>query len=327
MALRFASRSRDRDFEPHAAAPFALVRKLQIGRTCARVLRRAARQVCRRDMNDAVAMALRAGEPGRCAWWLTGALCAAVLSASVPALGQTSSDELARKHFESGVAYLQESDYDNALKAFEKAYELSKRPEILLNVATVHERRGDLRSAIEALKRYLAAAPNSEEKQTVENRISNLEKRVESQPADGGAAPAMPSATATSPGATTTSPPAAAERPAEKPNRIPAYIALSVGGVAAAGAILTGILAKSDYDDAKDSCSPHCTDDQLSAGRTMALTSTILTGVAVVGVGIGAALLLTSGSKSEATPAAAGVPRLYIGVGSRGAAAEATWRF
>src|SRR5438045_6655545 len=63
------------------------------------------------------------------------ASCIGLLSAAGQA--QSTSDDLARRHFESGAAYLEESDYDNALKAFEKAYELSKRPEILLNIATV----------------------------------------------------------------------------------------------------------------------------------------------------------------------------------------------
>src|SRR5215203_4802990 len=92
-----------------------------------------------------------------------GSLCAAVAFACSVWLGsatghaQSTSDDLARRHFDSGVAYLEESDYDNALKAFQKAYDLSKRPEILLNVATVHERQSDLSSAVAALKAYLEA--------------------------------------------------------------------------------------------------------------------------------------------------------------------------
>ena len=43
----------------------------------------------------------------------------ALASQSLPALAQDSPDELARRHFESGVAYLQEADYESALKAFE----------------------------------------------------------------------------------------------------------------------------------------------------------------------------------------------------------------
>jgi tetratricopeptide (TPR) repeat protein len=261
-------------------------------------------------------------------------VCAAVLATGVPARAQSSDDELGRRHFESGVAYLQESDYENALKAFEKAYELSKRPQILLNVATVHERRGDSRAAIEALNRYLEAAPNSEEAQSVKNRIANLEKRLETE-----APPPAPPASAAPPVASTTAvPPPAAPPPQSapsspapdvqpgKPNRVPAYIAFGIGGLAAVGAVLTGILAQGEYNDAEDTCSPRCTDDQVSSGKTMALTSTVLTGVAVVGVGVGAALFFTA-APEPAPVQPAGVPRVLIGVGPRGGGAEATWSF
>jgi len=274
-------------------------------------------------------MAGRVGMVGRCGRWLTPALCVAVLTA-LPAQAQTSADELARKHFESGVAYLQESDYDSALKAFEKAYELSNRPEILLNLATVHERRGDLSSAISSLKRYLEAVPDSDQAATVKNRIANLEKRLEAQPKTaptGTAQPAPTAAPATAPAPATTAPPPAEASTASAPNRIPAYIALSIGGAAAVGAVLTGVLAQSEYNDAKDSCSPHCTDDQVSTGKGMALTSTVLTGVAVVGVGIGAALLFTGGTKTEEPHTASRLPRFIVGVGPRAASAGASWSF
>jgi hypothetical protein len=269
-----------------------------------------------------------------CARLLTAAVCGAVLMAAAPARAQSSDDELGRRHFESGVAYLQESDYENALKAFEKAYALSKRPAILLNIATVHERKGDLKAAINALERYLEVAPDSEEAQSVKNRIANLEKRLESSPppaATPAPTPAPPPQTNSAPAAAPAAPPATPppSPPAESapPNRIPAYIALSIGGLSAAGAVLTGILAQSEYGNAEDECKPNCTDDQLSTGRTMAVTSTILTGVAVVGVGIGAALLFTGGSEPAPVPAATAAPRVFVGVGPRGAAAQASWSF
>jgi tetratricopeptide (TPR) repeat protein len=240
---------------------------------------------------------------------------------------QASPDDLARKHFESGVAYLQESDYPNALKAFEKSFELSKRPEILLNVATVHERSGDLRSAVAALERYLAAAPQGEHVETVKLRIANLQKRIAEAGPDGGTTepveappPIVPTATATS-----APPPPTPDKPAEEPNRVPAYIAFGVGGLAAAGAVLTGVLAQSEYDDAESSCAPNCSDDDVSSGKTLALTSTILTGVAVVGVGVGAYLFFT-GQPSERA-ARARRWDVSVDVGPTRAGAHALWRF
>ena len=160
-------------------------------------------------------------------------ICAAVTLAwsvwlgSATAHAQSTSDDLARRHFDSGVAYLEERDYDNALKAFQKAYDLSKRPEILLNVATVHERQSDLPSAVAALQGYLEAAPQGEHVETVKLRIQNLEKLIQEQ-----------------------------NRPVPRaePNRMPAFICLGVGGVLAGASLATGVVAKRKYDDAKQTC-------------------------------------------------------------------------
>jgi Tetratricopeptide repeat len=239
------------------------------------------------------------------AWWLAPLVALALLAGPGRAFGQDTADDLARRHFESGVAYLQESDYDNALKAFEKAYELSKRPEILINIATVHERRNELDQAVASLEKYLEVAPEGDQREMVGLRIQNLKKRIADQAAgkeadagaaaneDGGASlpPPGPSATGTT---GPEQPP-----PVESKSNVPAYVLLGIGGVTAAGAIITGVLAKGEYDSKKDSCSPHCSSDDVSSGKTLALTSTVLTGVAVVSASIGAVLLFTNSSSQE----------------------------
>lgn len=59
----------------------------------------------------------------------------------------------------------------------------------------------------------------------------------------------------------------------------------------------------------------------------MALTSTILTGVALVGLGVGAALLLLDEGEGPPPATARATPELRVGFGPSGAAADATWRF
>jgi len=260
------------------------------------------------------------------------ALAAVVALVSSEGLAQSTSDDLARRHFDSGVAYLEESDYDNALKAFEKSYELSKRPEILLNIATVRERQGDLKGAVAALKSYLDASPQGERVDAVKLRIQNLEKRLQDQAA--AAATPTPSATAAAaapPAPAPTPAPAPATQPTNEPaakaepNRLPAFIALSVGGVLAGGAVVTGLIANSKYDDAKKSCSPRCSDSQLSGSRSLAVTSTVLTGGAVVGVGVGVVLLLLTRSDGDHLSRTA--PLLDVALGPKAAAASAAWSF
>jgi tetratricopeptide (TPR) repeat protein len=248
---------------------------------------------------------------------LAAVTCAAALSWSLPVRADDSADELARRHFDSGAAYLEESDYDNALKAFQKAYELSHRPEILLNIATVQERRGDLPAAIAALQQYLDAAPNGDRAETTRIRLENLQKRL----AEAPPAPVVPPPTATTappPVATTTPPPPPPAARPPKPNYLPAYVAFGVGGAGVITAVITGVLANGKYQDAKDSCSPHCTDAQISSAKSLALVSTIATGVAVVGAGVGLTLYLTSSSSKSATAA----PALRIAVGPSSANAR-----
>ncbi|MCA9629137.1 MAG: tetratricopeptide repeat protein [Myxococcales bacterium] len=284
---------------------------------------------------------MRGVSRGRRQRWLTTLVCSALLGVSVPAFGQASPDELARRHFESGAAYLEESDYENALEAFDKAFELSKRPEIQINIATVYERMGRLEQAIAALDRYLELAPEGGLRETVELRKANLQKRVE---AGEGVEPEPPAPEPEpepkpKPGPRpvakpeTAAPPPAQDQGTEASGtNVPAWILIGLGSLSAGGAAVTGILAKSEYDSAKKDCSPRCTDDELSTGRTMALTSTILTGVAVVGVGVGLTLLFTgnsgpSNAAKRATRRAWGFPHVFVGASTTGGAFDARWRF
>jgi len=238
---------------------------------------------------------------------------------------QSTSDDLARRHFDSGVAYLEESDYDSALTAFEKSYDLSKRPEILLNIATVQERRGELPAAVGALRAYLEAAPQGEHAETVKLRIQNLEKRIQEQNEAKVAAsppppnPPTPGPVKAPPRSTVLPPP-----PQTEPNRLPAFISLGVGGLMAGGAVATGLIAKAKYDDAEATCHHTCRDDQLSGSRTFALTSTVLTGAAVLGVGLGVVLLFSSDGDAEL---ARTTPRVDVTLTPSAAAASAAWRF
>ena len=52
---------------------------------------------------------------------LTVLVCALVLAATAPARAQSSADDLARTHFDSGAAYLEQADYDSALREFRAA--------------------------------------------------------------------------------------------------------------------------------------------------------------------------------------------------------------
>jgi hypothetical protein len=257
--------------------------------------------------------------------WVTALACALVFAAG-PARADTA-DELAHKHFESGAAYLEQSDYESALREFNKAYELSKRAEILLNVATVNERMNKLKDAIAALEQYLAEAPQGEHAETVRIRVENLKKRVAAEPTPSPPppAPATAAPTPTSTATSSSSPtPTSTPPPTSSPSRTPAIILFATGGALAVGSIVTGILAKGEHSNAEETCSPNCTDDQLSTGRTLAITSTVLTGAAVVAASVGAVLFFGASSNDHAATA---TPRVAVGATPQGVSATARWRF
>ena len=66
--------------------------------------------------------------------------------------------EAAKAHFAAGSAYYEQANYQDALKEFNEALRLSKRNDLLYNIAMCYERLNQLDNAIAALQRYLRDA-------------------------------------------------------------------------------------------------------------------------------------------------------------------------
>jgi hypothetical protein len=277
---------------------------------------------------------------------LTAWVCAFVLIASSGA-AQTTADDLAHTHFESGAAYLEQADYESALREFSAAYDLSKRPEILINMATVYERLGQLDQAVASLQHFLDQAPNDPHADTIKIRVENLKKRAAEKSggapvapvAGAGAAAPAPTDTAAQPpppvAPTPVAPPpvatapAAATEPTPPPvshhgSRVPAYVLFAAGGAFAVGSVITGILAANQHSHDKSTCSPDCSDSQLSSGRTLAATSTVLTGAAIVAGAVGTVLFFGNAHEDQATSTK---PRVGVGAAPGTVAASASFRF
>jgi len=270
---------------------------------------------------------------------------------------QTDPDELARRHFESGAAYFEQAEYDSALREFRKAYELSERPQILRNISIVEERLGHLDIAVAALDEYLSQSPDDVDVETVRIRRNNLQKRLVRQreeaatagkappggrppkpgtPPPGpqpGAAPkkAAPVPTVTEPA--TAPPPTddgqwhqsdAADEPdaGESAWNTAAYVGLGIAGLATGGAVVTGVLAQKEHEYLSNTCKPDCSATQTAKGEELALTSSLLTGGAVLVAGTALAILLWH----DDAPAEDSVA-LRLGVSPAGGFASAGWRF
>lgn len=116
--------------------------------------------------------------------FLRGALAlfisAAVLGTpSRPAYAQTEeptspTDAEARANFEAGVVAYNDGRVSDALGYFQRAYDLSHRPELLFNVATAHERLRHDAEAIAAYQGYLDQVPDAPNRRFVEERIAFL---------------------------------------------------------------------------------------------------------------------------------------------------------
>lgn len=240
-------------------------------------------------------------------------------------------DARAQRHWGSGMAYLDEGDYARALEAFNKAYELSERPRILLAIAVTHERRGDLLAAIAALDEYLRLAPDAENVDEVtqlrsEHRAKYAEQVRRMQQAKEKEEEAQSSAAALS--RSTSGPATPTPSPAPPPQRSQwKWTALGVGVSAGVAAAVSGLMATHKDNQLERGCgaSRSCTAEETRSGRTMMWVSTALAGVAVVGLGAGIWLFVDDTTPSDSAP-----PRgLHVGLNYRsaGLTSDLTWSF
>ena len=87
------------------------------------------------------------------------------------------SDELAKIHFKAGQAYYRQGNYDVAIREFKQAYDLTKKPALLYNIAQAYERLGNIGQAIEHYRHYVKDSGNKDTA-TIQ-KIKNLEQRLQ----------------------------------------------------------------------------------------------------------------------------------------------------
>jgi tetratricopeptide (TPR) repeat protein len=109
--------------------------------------------------------------------WL---LCACIATTTATALADTPAAE-AEALFNQGARAYQEGRYEDAVEAFLAAYAKDPHPLLFYNVAQAYERLGDVRNALRAYRDYLRHKPNEQDRNIVETRIRNLEKRLREQ--------------------------------------------------------------------------------------------------------------------------------------------------
>lgn len=105
------------------------------------------------------------------------AVAAALLFISIaaPAIAQDATREAeARSVFEAGQTAFNAMRYVDALSYFRRSYGLSRRPELLFNIALCADRLRDDEMAISAYEQYLAAMPTAANEREVQGRLDAL---------------------------------------------------------------------------------------------------------------------------------------------------------
>jgi len=119
---------------------------------------------------------------------VVGSLCAVafVLAPATPALAQPKKppaakpevkNNEAKKLFDDGAAAYTQGNYEAAIDAWSKAYEISKKPLIFESIANAYERLGEAKKAREYLSKWRDVAPKDEQ-DLLDARIKNLDARV-----------------------------------------------------------------------------------------------------------------------------------------------------
>lgn len=227
-------------------------------------------------------------------------VCAPRSAAQVSASDQ----EAAKAHYLAGSSYYDAANYADAVKEFNEAYRLSKRPDLLYNIALGYERLSDFDNAISTLRRYLVEKVNAPDRNMIESRIRNLEKLRESRtPFNPGPLPEPQNDAKPTPNATPNPTPQPEPTTQPKAKRSLGTLGYAGIGTGSLGAVLllssigTGVVAKQKSDDllaacpTKMNCDPALKPTQ-QQGRRLALATDVLIGVGTVAVVTGVVLIV-----------------------------------
>ncbi len=210
--------------------------------------------------------------------------------------------EAAKAHFAAGSAYYDQANYGDSVKEFNEAYRLSKRTDLLYNIAICYERLNQLDNAIATLQKYLTDKPNAQDRVTIESRIQNLTKRR-----DEAAAP-TPTPTPT-PMLTPALAPVSVAPPVERKKRwwLTGTIVAGAGAAVLIGALALAIDADILHGQLVGQCPGNVCDPSLRSkvtlGYDLALSADILFGVGGATAVVGAILLIVQSKRPAAAHA------------------------
>jgi tetratricopeptide (TPR) repeat protein len=102
----------------------------------------------------------------------------AALLAQPPAAEAKNEKEEAKKHAKKGSALFQDERYEDALREFEKAFEIFPAPALLYNMGQCHLFLGAHERAIEAFESFLSQSPDTPYRADVERLIGEAKAEL-----------------------------------------------------------------------------------------------------------------------------------------------------
>ncbi len=230
--------------------------------------------------------------------------CLGILLAS-PASAQDDGDvarEEAAAAFHAGEAAYRAGRFPEALTYFERAYELTREPDVLYNIATVQDRLRRDEDALASYRAYLEAVPDTEGRANIEARIQVLEAAIAANRAPAPL-PAEPAVVEPEPS------PEPAPTASSEPGAGP-WVLVGIGAaLAVGGGVLVGVAA-ADQSTVEGARGVPWSEVEGAYERVPILSTTgwiaLGVGVAVVGAGIGW-LVAASGGGDEVAVGPGGI--------------------
>lgn len=229
---------------------------------------------------------------------LVGLMCLTIVaSSSTGADAQsTRQDEEARTLFSLGSTAYDEGRFADALDYFQRAYDLSQRPQLLFNVGQAADRLRQDRRALEAFEAFLAAVPNAPQREAIVARVAILRASIER----AEAAPAAPPAV---------EPPAPVVAPEPVPvpvddgrSAVPGVVIASGGGAVLVVGVVFLALGMGDANDvegAPDGTPFADVADAYDRAPTRITVGSILAGVGLAATATGIVLAARSGRRDD----------------------------
>jgi hypothetical protein len=269
--------------------------------------------------------------PARCLLLLSSLLSALLVAPAARAADLTPAQKLEMKQlYEKATRAYDVGKYNEAIEDYQKAYEIGGDPPMLYNIAQAYRLNDQPAEAVRFYRRYLQRAPNARNREDVERKIADLEKTIEDRrkaaaaatppplpappvvPATppaatpvaptpvGPPAPTAPALGVTSPGAGTTEPPVGAADESGHTLRVVGWSLVGGGVLFGAGALVTGLMARSKGQDVTNmSNSDQMFDPNVEHSGILLNHVTIGLGVTGGALAVAGAILVVVGSSGS----------------------------